>query len=72
MPFSALCFIFTLFLGERLTPARICAITLGFTGAMVIIRPGVAEVEQLRERGPQRLAVLGAVLRQQRRAHCSE
>ena len=33
-----------LFLGERLTPARICAITLGFAGAMVIIRPGVAEV----------------------------
>ena len=33
-----------LFLGERMTLLRIFAIALGFAGAMVIIRPGVAEV----------------------------
>jgi len=33
-----------LFLGERLTRVRVLAIALGFAGALVIIRPGVAEV----------------------------
>jgi len=33
-----------LFLGEHLNKVRVMAIALGFAGAMVIIRPGVAEV----------------------------
>ena len=32
------------FLGERLTPGRVLAVTLGFIGVLVIVRPGVEAV----------------------------
>lgn len=34
-----------LFLGERLNPARIGAVVLGFTGVLVILRPGAAVID---------------------------
>ncbi|HEY5638183.1 MAG TPA: DMT family transporter [Burkholderiales bacterium] len=43
-----------LFLGERLTPARVAAVTLGFIGTLVILRPGLGIVQ------PAALAALAA------------
>jgi len=34
-----------LFLGERLNPARIGAVVLGFTGVLIILRPGAAVID---------------------------
>ncbi|MBZ0215144.1 MAG: DMT family transporter [Fimbriimonadaceae bacterium] len=34
-----------IFLGEKLTGSRILAITLGFSGILIITRPGMAEIE---------------------------
>jgi len=34
-----------LFLGERLNPARVAAVVLGFTGVLVILRPGGAVID---------------------------
>ncbi len=34
-----------LFLGERLNPARVAAVVLGFTGVLVILRPGAAVID---------------------------
>ena len=33
-----------LFLGERLTPSRMAAVVLGFTGIVIIVRPGLSSV----------------------------
>ena len=46
----------SLFLGERLTRSRLLAIALGFTGVLVLLRPGVAIVH------PASLVVLVAAL----------
>ncbi len=46
----------SLFLGERLTQARLAAIALGIAGLLVILRPGAAGVN------PAALAVLGAAM----------
>lgn len=43
-----------LFLGERLTPARVAAVTLGFVGTLIILRPGLGIVQ------PAALAALAA------------
>ena len=45
-----------IFLGERLTVTRITAVCLGFIGILIIIRPGLVEVN------PGSLAVLGAAM----------
>jgi drug/metabolite transporter (DMT)-like permease len=45
-----------LLLGERLTPSRIGVLVLGFTGVLVILRPGFATFQ------PAALLVLGAAL----------
>lgn len=44
------------FLRERLTPARLAAVVLGFSGVLLILRPGVAAVS------PAALAMLGGAL----------
>ncbi len=46
----------TVFLGERLTRSRILAIALGFTGILVLLRPGAAIID------PTSIIVLGAAL----------
>jgi drug/metabolite transporter (DMT)-like permease len=46
----------TLFIGERLTTSRIIAIALGFIGVLIILRPGIAEVQLAH------FAVLGAAV----------
>ena len=46
----------TLFLGERLTQARVVAIALGFLGILVLLRPGLAIID------PASVVVLGAAL----------
>jgi len=45
-----------LFLGERLNRGRVVALVLGFTGILVILRPGLAVIE------PGAFAVLGAAV----------
>jgi drug/metabolite transporter (DMT)-like permease len=45
-----------LLLGERMTPARLVAIVLGFVGVLVILRPGLATLE------PASFIVLGSAL----------
>ena len=46
----------TIFLGERLSASRILAIVLGFSGILVLLRPGIAIVD------PASLIVLSAAL----------
>ncbi len=37
----------TLFLGEKLTPARIAAVILGFVGVLLILRPGLSDISPI-------------------------
>ena len=37
----------TLFLGEKLTPARIAAVLLGFVGVLIILRPGLSDISPI-------------------------
>lgn len=37
----------TLFLGEKLTPARIAAVVLGFVGVLLILRPGLSDISPI-------------------------
>jgi drug/metabolite transporter (DMT)-like permease len=46
----------SLFLSERLTRSRVLAIVLGFTGILVLLRPGIAIID------PASIVVLGAAL----------
>lgn len=49
-------FLAPFFLGERFTKARLTAVSLGFLGVLIILRPGTAVID------PAAFAVLGAAL----------